>query len=239
MIEKGYSILQKGTSVQISDFISCLLIIIHNDEHQTELVEQLSNDQFLEFYRCANYIRLVLRKFVGTRAIEIIDSVLSISQCYRIKYCKSMNFINDTFCFVHRTSTVANDLVENPKTNSGQFAYFFEQDYNLILSKTSRIVKIIIKKYENCLIKFYKKRVDLTLFKDPILPEDFIRKEEETIIKKALSLEIDLMTDPKKKKKEQKTMRKQSKDLKLSIDFRMHNKDQHIVSLRDESSESE
>lgn len=238
MIEKGYSILQKGTSVQILDFISCLLVIVHNDEHQTELVENLSNDQFLEFYRCANYIRLVLRKVVGTKAIEIIDSVLNISQCYRIKHCKSMNFINDTFCFVHRTSTVANDLVENPKTNSGQFAYFFEQDYNLILSKTSRITKIIIKKYEYSLIKVYKKRFALTLLKDPILPQDFIRMEEDSIIKKALSLEIDLLTDPKKKKKEEKAMRKQSKELKPSIDFRMHNKDQHIISMRDESSES-
>jgi hypothetical protein len=149
-----------------------------------------------------------------------------------------MNFINDTFCFVHRTSTVANDLVENPKTNSGQFAYFFEQDYNLILSKTSRITKIIIKKYEYSLIKVYKKRFALTLLKDPILPQDFIRMEEDSIIKKALSLEIDLLTDPKKKKKEEKAMRKQSKELKPSIDFRMHNKDQHIISMRDESSES-
>jgi hypothetical protein len=83
----------------------------------------------------------------GHNVINIVDSVLNVHQCHRIRYCKSMTFINDLFCFVHRSSTVVNELVENAKVNAHQFAYFFEQDYNLILSKTSRIVKIISKKY--------------------------------------------------------------------------------------------
>lgn len=58
-----------------------------------------------------------------------------------------MTFVNDTFCFVNRISTVANELVENQKTNSGNFSFFFEQDYNLIVTKTSRVIKIISKKY--------------------------------------------------------------------------------------------
>ena len=58
-----------------------------------------------------------------------------------------MNFMNDIYCFVHRTSTIANELVLNPKLNEQPFAYFFEQDYNLILTKTSKISKIITKKY--------------------------------------------------------------------------------------------
>lgn len=58
-----------------------------------------------------------------------------------------MTFVNDTFCFVHRTSTIANELVENQKAGTSGFAYFFEQDYNYILTKTSRVTKIISKKY--------------------------------------------------------------------------------------------
>jgi len=122
-----------------------------------------------------------------------------------------MTFINDIFCFVHRTSTVANELVENAKVNAHQFAYFFEQDYNLILSKTSRIVKIISKKYENSLIKLYRKRIAFTKYGSPLLSQDFICMEEEIVLKKALTLEIDLIIDPKKKKKEEKVDRKKSK----------------------------
>jgi hypothetical protein len=49
-------------------------------------------------------------------------------------------------------------LVDN-KTGNSIFAYFFEQDYNLILAKTSNIVKIILKKYETCLIKFFNRKL--------------------------------------------------------------------------------
>lgn len=123
-------------------------------------------------------------------------------QCYRVAYCKSMSFINDTFTFVNRTSTVANELVENPKTNSGNFAYFFEQDYNYILVKTSRAIKIVSKKYEDVLAKLYKKRIQLSAHGPTFLFEDLVRSEEDMVIKKALSFEIESLGDPKKRKKE-------------------------------------
>lgn len=126
---------------------------------QRLLVECFDNDSFLEFYRCANYIRTVLRKLAGRNALVILESVLSMHQCYRISYCKSMTFVNDTFCFVNRTSTIANELVENQKANSSNFAYFFEQDYNFILTKTARVAAIISKKYEEVLRRAYIKRI--------------------------------------------------------------------------------
>ena len=109
------------------------------------------------------HIRLVLRKLQGQNALRIIEAVMNIHQCYRIRYCKSMSFIDDTFCFVHRTSTITNELIDN-KTGNSLFAYFFEQDYNLILAKTSNIVKIILKKYESCLIKFFYKKVEKKIY---------------------------------------------------------------------------
>ena len=81
-----------------------------------------------------------------------------------------MNFMNDIYCFVHRTSTVANELVSNPKLEVQPFAYFFEQDYNLILAKTSKVSKIIAKKYETTLIKLYQKRKNFKRHFINILP---------------------------------------------------------------------
>lgn len=88
-----------------------------------------------------------------------------------------MTFVNDTFSFVNRTSTIANELVENQKTNSGNFAYFFEQDYNYILVKTSRIIKIISRKYEEALSRLYKKRIDRKIDNQPLLYEHWIEVE--------------------------------------------------------------
>jgi len=105
------------------------------------------------------HIRLVLRKTQGENALKIIEAVMNIHQCYRIRYCKSMSFIDDTVCFVHRTSTITNELVENSKVGNPIFAFFFEQDYNLILAKTSKIVKFILKKYETWLIKLFNKKI--------------------------------------------------------------------------------
>lgn len=119
--------------------------------------------------------------------LNIVEAVLSLHQCYRIAYCKSMGFINDTFTFVNRTSTVANELVENPKTNSGNFAYFFEQDYNYILVKTSRAIKIVSKKYEEGLARLYNKRISLANDNSRLLFEDLVEWEEDMVIKKALS----------------------------------------------------
>lgn len=59
-----------------------------------------------------------------------------------------MSFLSDTFTFVNRTSTIANDFVENFKTKTSSFAYFFEQDYNFILVKTERAVKAVGRKFE-------------------------------------------------------------------------------------------
>jgi hypothetical protein len=70
-----------------------------------------------------------------------------------------MSFINNTYCFVHRASIVANELVDCAKT-AGEFAYFFEQDYDLILVKTSRALKIIAKDIEKQLVCLFKFRAD-------------------------------------------------------------------------------
>lgn len=112
-----------------------------------------------------------------------------------------MTFVNDTFSFVNRTSTIANELVENPKTNSGNFAYFFEQDYNYILVKTSRIIKIISKKYEEALVRLFKNRMQFSSDEKIYTFEDMVAYEEDMVIKKALSYEIQTLGDPKKRKK--------------------------------------
>lgn len=85
-----------------------------------------------------------------------------------------MSFMTDSYCFVHRTSTVANELVENSKNSEKHFAFFFEQDYNLILSKTSKVSQIISKKYEKALIKFYTKRVNFKREFNTLLPSDYV-----------------------------------------------------------------
>jgi thiaminase len=88
-----------------------------------------------------------------------------------------MTFVNDTFSFVNRTSTIANELVENQKSNSGNFAYFFEQDYNFILVKTSRIIKIISKKYEEAVAKLYRKKIQFSSHKKIFIHEDWVTYE--------------------------------------------------------------
>lgn len=160
----------------------------------------------------------------------ILESVLSMHQCYKINYCKSMTFVNDTFCFVNRTSTIANELVENQKINSHHFAYFFEQDYNFILTKTSRVAKIISKKYEEVLRKAYSKRIEHSMYQAAFLHEDWQALEEESIIKKALSYDVQILGDPKKKKKEEAASRKKSKELKSGYDFRSRGRE-HVVTL--------
>lgn len=98
---------------------------INSEEYQELFVKNFTNDNFLELYRCAKHIELVLKKYKGANALEILEAVMFMHQCYKINHCKSMNFISDSYCFVHRTSTVANELVENTKTGLNNFAYFF------------------------------------------------------------------------------------------------------------------
>lgn len=162
----------------------------------------------------------MLRKLAGRNALVILESVLSMHQCYRINYCKSMTFVNDTFCFVNRTSTIANELVDNQKASNTSFAYFFEQDYNFILTKTSRVARAVSKKYEEVLHRLYKKRIEHCMYQSAFLHEDWLAVEEENIIKKALSHEVDTLGDPKKKRKEEAASRKKSKELRSGYDFR-------------------
>lgn len=99
-----------------------------------------------------------------------------------------MSFLSDTFTFVKRTSTIANDFVENPKVKTNSFAYFFEQDYNYILVKTERAVKAVSRKFEEAVARIYRRRMELTVNKRRIyLFEDWARYEEEMVIRKALS----------------------------------------------------
>ena len=102
-----------------------------------------------------------------------------------------MSFLNDIYCFVHRTSNVSNELVSHPKLNEQPFAFFFEQDFNLIVTKTSKVSKIIIKKYEAVLVKLYQKRKNFKKYFVNLLPEDFIAQQEEELMRKGLGYEID------------------------------------------------
>ena len=174
IIEKGYTILTSGNDLQILDFVSIFLMITHNDDYHESIIGSFDNNSFLEYYRCAKYIELVLKKYKGKNVMSILESIFFMHQSYQIKACKSMHFINDTYCFVHRTSTVANELVANPKLDVQPFAYFFEQDYNLILAKVSKVSAIITKKYEVALVKLYKKRKNFKRHFVNILPADFI-----------------------------------------------------------------
>ena len=112
-----------------------------------------------------------------------------------------MNFMNDIYCFVHRTSTVANEFVSSPKLEVQPFAYFFQQDYNLILTKTSKISKIITKKYEVTLVKLYQKRKNFKRYFINLLPNDFIAQQQEQVMRKALGYSIDFLLSSKDKKK--------------------------------------
>lgn len=67
--------------------------------------------------------------------------------------------------------------------------------------------------------------------------EDLVSKEEDRVIKKALSFEIEGIGNIKKRKKEENQSRKKSKELKANYDFRCKGRD-HIVKMSD-SSESE
>ncbi len=156
LLSKGYAILTKGNNVQCMDFIAALQVVINSEEHLNKQAEihgeqhpnylaEISNDEFLELFRCLDYIKNVLRKLSGPNAMNILEAMLNTNQCYRIGYCRSMSFLSDTFTFVNRTSTIANDFVESPKSTT--FAYFFEQDYNFILVKTARAVKAISRKF--------------------------------------------------------------------------------------------
>ena len=83
-----------------------------------------------------------------------------------------MNFLSDSYCFVHRTSTLANEFVES-KNNPASFAFFFEQDYNLILVKASKVIKFVAKKFDNALLKFYTTRFGIIKYSNSILPNDY------------------------------------------------------------------
>ena len=108
MLEKGYSILTKGNELEVLDFVGVFLLTTHDEHHQHAFIQHFENDHFLEYYRCAKHIELVLKKFKGLNALTILEAAFYIHQCYTIKYCKSMSFVNDIYCFVQRTSTVAN-----------------------------------------------------------------------------------------------------------------------------------
>ena len=203
MMPKAYLTLTKGSDIEVLDFVGVFLLTMNTETHQMSFVSEFNNDEFLEFYRCAKHIELVLRKLKGSNALNILEAVMALHQCYKIKHCKSLNFINDIYCFVHRTSTVANELVDNPKLKD-QFAFFFEQDYNLIVTKTSRVSTIILKKYEHLLVAFYNKRKNYTKCHVNFLPEDFVAQQEEELMKKALGCEIETLKHARDRKKPQK-----------------------------------
>lgn len=80
--------------------------------------------------------------------------------CRMIDPSKSMKFINDGYSLVHRTSTICNQFVEELKKNKNETAFFFEQDYNYVLVKTSKLVEIIAKKFDGAYSRFLKARLE-------------------------------------------------------------------------------
>lgn len=240
MIGKGHKILLKGHDLAILDFVAVFLLIIHNEQCQELLVKHFTNDQFLDLYRCAKHIELALKKYKGNNALLILEAVLCMHQCYKVHPCKSMGFINDSYCFVSRTSTVANELVENSKSTQHHFAYFFEQDYNLILCKISTVSQIVAKKYEKALVHLHSKRANFTRHFITILPQDFVAHQEEILLKRALAKEVELLQGKGSKKKPIKPEgRPKKKEKKVkSYDFKCRGTHQPVY-LNSSSDEEE
>jgi hypothetical protein len=215
MLVRGYQVLEKGGELEVLDFVGTFLLALQSEELQETLVKELDIDDFLEFYHCAKHIELTLKKYKGHNTIRILDAVLFMHQCHRIRPCRSMSFLSDVYCF--------------------------EQDYNLILAKTSKITKIITKKYEQSLTKLYTKRKHYKQYFISYLPEDFIKQQEEELFRCALEQEIDLLRDVKERKKAEKkeVLAKKPKEKTVSYDFKMRGRDKFLVNVNDSASEPE
>lgn len=48
------------------------MLTIHNEEIQEKFVKDFNNDEFLEFYRCAKHVELVLKKYKGSNALPVL-----------------------------------------------------------------------------------------------------------------------------------------------------------------------
>lgn len=114
------------------------------------------------------------------------------------------------------------------------FAYFFEQDYNLILVKTSKLLRVVQKRFDAALIRFYLKRTSTRLYLRNILPQDFADKAEERILIQALKVELAV-----RDKREKKIVKKEnlSKKSKPAFNYKKHEKEEYAICLNESSSE--
>ncbi len=97
-----------------------------------------------------------------------------------------MGFLGSGYCFVNRTSNMANELIEEVKNQPETFAYFFEQDFNYIMVNASLVMRFIKEKFNVRLLKFLGRRVGLRRFFKDILPDDYMLHNEELIVVDAL-----------------------------------------------------
>lgn len=139
--------LVNADQLQTADAVLGLLCLLHNDHLANELFYKCAVSTFLEFYRCIKHIRNVIYHLDGLNSLNILRSVLTFYQCKLIENYKSMSFLGSGYCFLNRTSNLANELVEEAKSQPEMFAFFFEQDFNYIMVKISTVMKIIKKKF--------------------------------------------------------------------------------------------
>ena len=127
-------ILRNGPSALRYDLVSTLTTVL-NKESLSDVLLQISNHSFMELYKIIKEIYQNITKKHQPYSLEIVQAVLSVFSCRIIEPCDSLKVLGEGFSFVSRHSPFANDfLAEASRKRS--FAYFFEQEFNLIIVKT-------------------------------------------------------------------------------------------------------
>ena len=107
-----YKTLVTGDELQTADTVLGLLCGMNNDHLAEELFQKCSLKTFLEFYRCIKHIRNVIYHLDGLNSLNILRPILTFYQCKLIENYKSMSFLGSGYCFLNRTSNLANEVIE-------------------------------------------------------------------------------------------------------------------------------
>lgn len=91
---------------------------------------------------------------------------------------------------MNRTSIICNDFVEEIKNNKNETAFFFEQDYNLVIVRTSKLLQFINKRFELAYARFIRNKVHFKKEEHiAYLYEDFLSEQAESYIRLILNEE--------------------------------------------------
>lgn len=114
MINNSYKKLIHGNFYEVYDTVATIITIL-SSESLYFIVFHISNEAFLEMFRCIELIRICINKQHISNSLPIIESVLSVFQCRLISPCTSTKFINDGFALMKRGGVIVNEFVEAVK----------------------------------------------------------------------------------------------------------------------------